>query len=56
MTSKGVDWGNKEWAARLRQEKMLNVIEKQIVGTVSLHIKKRFLSIHYKTRKWKDLC
>ena len=35
-TSKGVDWGNKEWAARLRQEKMLNVIEKPNVETVSL--------------------
>ena len=35
-TSKGVDWGDKEWAARLRQEKMLNVIEKPTVGTVSL--------------------
>lgn len=26
-TSKGVDWGDKEWAARLRQEMMLKVVK-----------------------------
>ena len=31
-----MDWGDEEWAAGLRQEKMLNVIEKPTVGTVSL--------------------
>ena len=31
-----MDWGDEEWAARLRQEKIINVIEKPTVGTVSL--------------------
>jgi len=35
-TSKGVDWGDKEWTAELRQAKMLEVIKDTAGNTVSL--------------------
>jgi SAM-dependent methyltransferase len=35
-TSKGVDWGDKEWAAILRQHKMLEIIREPIKDRVSL--------------------
>lgn len=35
-TVKGVDWGDKTWAAELRQLKMLQVIDQQSVGKKSL--------------------
>lgn len=35
-TSKGVDWGDKEWAALLRQNKMLEVVREREKNRVSL--------------------
>ena len=33
-TSKGVDWGDKEWAALLRQRKMLEILKNRNFSTI----------------------
>ena len=35
-TSKGVDWGDKDWAADVRQYKMLEVVQQQRTTSISM--------------------
>lgn len=35
-TSKGVDWGDKDWAADIRQYKMLEVVQQQRTNSISI--------------------